>query len=89
MSKPSSIKQQLDMIFNSKEEVIPNKMKHQFSWYIHSQSLLAGAEAIEKIVSENSYTQELTGIDVVECEDLLYSAKLLRERSQHKPVKRR
>ena len=81
MNEILSIKKQLDLILDGDTA---NKTKHSMSWHISRRINLSVAETLESIVKDNSYTPELTGINVVECEDILYEAKLFRERAEYK-----
>ena len=81
MNEILSIKKQLDLILDGDTA---NKTKHSMSWYISRRINLSVAKTLESVVKDHAYTQELTGIDVVECEDILYEAKLFRERAEYK-----
>ena len=81
MNEILSIKKHLDLILDGDTA---NKTKHSMSWHISRRINLSVAETLESIVKDNSYTPELTGINVVECEDILYEAKLFRERAEYK-----
>lgn len=77
-----SIKQQLDLILDG--DAMNSKTKGSLSWQISRRINLSVAKTLESVVKDHSYTQELTGLDVVECEDILYEAKLFREKAEYK-----